>query len=100
MPRRPNTTTDEPVSQVSFKSPPARPTKYDWTKIATQLKRKPGQWALVFEHDRASVANAIRMGSIVAVRPEDGFEVRTSNNDTQSRPRTCSLWLRYNPKGT
>jgi hypothetical protein len=50
----------------------------------------------VFEKDKTSITTAIRNGSIRVLRHEWGFEVRTANN-TRDYPRTCSLWLRYNP---
>lgn len=97
--RRQQTDKDNTVSQVKWQAPPAGKVKYDWGKIAVRLRTKPGEWALVFQQDRLSVANAIRSGRVKDIRPEDGFEVRTANTITTVRPRVCSLYLRYNPKG-
>lgn len=74
---------------------PATIGSYNWAEIAATLRKQPGQWAKVFERDRASLAVAIRQGSIVALKPEFGFQVRTRNNDRSVEPRMCTLYLRY-----
>lgn len=86
---------DDRRSDVEWKEPAPRPTQYNWEAIAAQLREKPGEWALVFERDRTTVVNAIRQGNVAAVRPADGFEVRTRNNTIH--PRQCSLFMRWNP---
>jgi len=64
--------------------------------IAAKLKTQPGEWAKVFDTDKTSIVNAIRQGNVKAIRPEDGFQIRTTNN--VRRPvRTCSLYMRYVP---
>lgn len=89
--------TDEtPRSKVKWEPPPPRPPQYDWAKIADQLRAKPMEWAKIFDRDRASVVVAIRAGNITPVRPDLGFESRTANN-VRGEPRTCTLYLRYNP---
>lgn len=88
---------DDAVSQVKWEPPPGK-VKYDWAKIATRLRSKPGEWAQVYAKDRVTVANAVRSGSIKHVRPADGFEVRTANTDTLAKPPVCSLYLRYTGK--
>lgn len=91
-----NRRSDPPVvDKVEFSDPPPRPTQYDWTAIAEQLRGAPNQWALIFERDRTSIVNAIRQGNVADIQPADGFEVRTANN--VRHPRTCSLYLRYVP---
>lgn len=96
--RRTQPVTDETVSQVKWESPPATgKVKYNWPKIAARLRAKPGEWALIYRQDRLSVANAVRQGHVRDVLPGDGFEVRTANTNTVDR--TCSLYLRWNPKG-
>jgi len=88
---------DNVISNVDFgRSPPARD-RYDWEAIALQLRQRPGEWALVFEHGKTSIANAIRQGGIASLQPEAGFEVRTTNNKREPM-RTCTLWLRWNPR--
>jgi hypothetical protein len=80
--------------------PPLRGPAYDWEAIARKCRRQPGRWRKVFEQDRFSLAVAIRQGSIAALRPESGFEVRTANTTswrTGDGPRMCSMWVRYNP---
>lgn len=84
------------TSTVVWEEPPPN-TAYDWEAIAEDLRARPGQWAKVFEGDRTSYVVAIRSGSIRALRPEDGFEVKTRDN-TREPVRTCTLYLRYNPK--
>lgn len=83
---------------VSFEEPPPRrDRRYDWRSIATQLEKNPGEWAKVFEKDRASLATAIRIGSIAAMQPDRGIEIRTTNN-VRGSVRTCTLWARYVPE--
>jgi hypothetical protein len=77
--------------------PPQRKSPYDWDSIAEQLRKKPGEWALIFEGDKTSLVTAIRIDGIRALRPRKGFETRTTNN-TKGSPRTCDLWMRYNPE--
>src|SRR5262245_4191947 len=84
------------VSHGEWEQPPEPREVYDWDKIADQLRKRPMEWAKVYEWDRTSVANAIRQGSIKAVRPADGFEIRTSNN-TRQPVRMCTLFMRFNP---
>lgn len=86
----------EPRSDLTWSDPPPR-VRYDWAKIAKQLRRRPNKWALVFERDRTSVAHAIRINSIKPLTRDKGFEVRTSNN-TREQPRTCTLHVRYVPE--
>lgn len=85
-------------STVRFKEPPpVREQRYDWEKIAAKLRKNPGEWAEIFQNDVTSLATAIRIRGIKALHPDKGFEVRTTNNKKGS-PRTCDLWLRYNPE--
>jgi hypothetical protein len=87
-----------PKAEVEWETPPPKRTeRYNWSAIAVQLKKKPGKWAKIFDHDRASLATAIRTGGIRALKPSDGFEVRTANN-VRGEPRTCTMYLRYNPE--
>lgn len=76
--------------------PPAREVRYDWPAIADKLRARPEEWALIFTGDRTTLVTALRAGSIRALRPRAGFEVRTANN-TRGTPRTCDLWMRYVP---
>lgn len=84
-------------AEVTWEEPPSGRRRYDWSAIAQQLRERPGQWAKIFDHDRSSLATAIRIKGIHALLPEKGFEVRTANN-TRDTPRTCTLYLRYNPE--
>lgn len=83
--------------------PPERVPRYDWAETAEGLRAKPGKWHKIFEQDSTGFANSIRAGEITALRPEDGFEVKTANN-TRGRPkghpegyepRRCDLFLRW-----
>lgn len=85
----------KPKAEVKWEDPPPkREDRYDWDSIAGQLRKKPGQWAKVFDNDRTSLATAIRIDGIKALSPRKGFEVRTSNN-VRGEVRTCTMYLRY-----
>lgn len=89
---------DPKASVVWEEPPPERSKRYDWVKIAGKLRKRPGEWAKIFDEDRASFATTIRNGGIKALQPDDGFEVRTANN-VRGEPRTCTMYLRWNPDG-
>lgn len=74
--------------------PPKRNSGYDWPTIAKKMRRRPGEWALIFQGDKTSIVNALRAGSIRVLSPELGFEYRTANNKAGS-PRTCDLYARF-----
>lgn len=85
-------------ASLSYEDPPLRGA-YDWSAIAVDLEKHPMKWAKVFDLDRQSLAVAIRVRGITALHPDKGFEVRTRNNTKpEDGPRTCSMWLRYNPE--
>lgn len=90
-----STAGDKENPEVQFGEPPVK-TRYDWWAIAEQLRSRPGEWAMVFEGGLTSTVNAIRQGHVNAVRSDLGFEITTLNN-TREQPRTCDLWMRYNP---
>lgn len=84
-----------------FEDPPEK-VRYDWEAIADSLRERPGEWAKVFDNDRASLATAIRLNGIKALPYSRTFEpgtfqVRTRNNtqETDTTPRLCSLYLHY-----
>ncbi len=87
----------EKKSEVTWESPPpVGQGRYDWAVIAEKLRTQPGEWAKIFDTDKTSIVNAIRQGNVKAIRPEDGFQIRTANN--VRRPvRTCTLYMRYLP---
>lgn len=79
--------------------------EYDWSEISAQLRSRPNDWLLVFEDGPVSVVNAIRQEKVSLLtpihrRPGDGsgFQVRTRNN-TNTRPRRCTMYLRYVVEG-
>lgn len=90
-------TTTKPVSKIKREDPDPGPKRYDWAKIAEQLRSDPGEWYKIFDHDRTSLVTGIRQGGVTHLRAEDGFEVMTRNNIREPR-RMCTLYLRYNPK--
>ena len=83
---------------VIWETPPERPHRYPWDEIAEELRTRPMEWAKIYEQDRATVATAIRAGSIAAVHPDLGFESQTRNNTRGTGTRTCDLYLRWNPE--
>lgn len=89
---------DGRIAQVEWEDPPPvdERVRYDWAKIAAQLRERPNEWAKVFDLDRTSVVNALRQGKIKALLPDHGFEVMTRNN-VRKPVRVCSLYLRYVP---
>lgn len=84
-------------NDVAWEEPPPKKQRYDWDAIADQLRERPNKWAKIFDRDVTSLATAIRINGIKALRKDRGFEVRTANN-TRETPRTCTLYLRYNPE--
>lgn len=60
------------------------------------------EWGKVFERDRASIAHAVRINGIKALRSDKGFEVSTRRNikanPETEEPRMCALYVRYNPE--
>lgn len=75
---------------------PAEKNTYDWEWFAKNLREHPGEWLKVFDHDRASLATAIRIHGIKALDPDKGFRVKTRNN-TRGEPRMCTMHLVYYP---
>lgn len=72
---------------------------YDWRQVAEDLRAAPGEWHLVFENDRHTLAHAISQNGIVALRSSKGFETSTRNNVRhEDGSRTCDLWMRYVPE--
>lgn len=87
---------DTPINDIEWAEPPPRKVRYDWEAIANVLRQRPLSWAKVFENGRTSQVNAIRQGSVQAVHPDLGFEVRTTDN-VREPVRQCTLYMRYNP---
>lgn len=90
--------TDQPEELAGeWGDPPPLAPKHDWPQLARVLRSKPMRWRK-FERERATVPNAIRQGKIPSVSSERGFEIETRNNIRSSiGPRTCTLYIRYNP---
>lgn len=71
--------------------------KYDWKKIAEELREAPYQWHLIFIRDRRSLAVAIRSNGIKAL-PANEFQVATRKTSNPHRkPQTCTMYMRYAP---
>ena len=86
----------EPVSDVTWETPPSVRVRYDWRAIAEHLRQRPGQWAKIFDDDKTSLVNALRQGSIKVLDPDLGFQCRTRNN-TRYPTRRCTLYMRWVP---
>jgi len=54
------------------------------------------EWMKVYEHGRASWATAVQLGHVNPVHRRLGFEL-TPTDHTRDTPRTCTLYMRYNP---
>lgn len=89
------TRTKKPESGVAWEPPPTRQ-KPDWAAVADELLAHPMEWLKVYENGRASWGTAVQLGHVTAVHPRLGFELTTTNN-TRETPRTCTLYMRYNP---
>lgn len=76
--------------------PRRRNQRYNWSKIADDLRANPGEWGVVLDVVKVSTVNALRQGSVRILAPELGFEVQTRRN-VREPIRTCQLWMRYNP---
>lgn len=71
----------------SPKAPPAA----DWSKVAKQIKKKPGTWFLVKEGAPFGVANALRANKIAAFKELD-IEITTRNNNRETK--TADVYVR------
>ena len=85
------------MSVVRWENPPradAYRVKYDWAAIGDVLQKKPGKWAVVAVYEtvaRAAVqANAIRAGSVAAMRPAGTFDAMARTVDGE-----CRVYARY-----
>lgn len=84
-----------------FTDPPNKGKRvtYDWQKIYALIRENPGEWLWLNPGHTATIStyNAVAQGSIKNFRPDMGVEMRTANNDFKAKPRTCDLYVRYNP---
>lgn len=85
-----------PADGVAWGEPPEVPDKPDWKRLAKLLRKNPGRWRLVYENGPNSWRTAVAMNKITAVRRDLGYEIRTTDNKREA-PRTCTLYMRYNP---
>ena len=91
MPRR------KPANGVAWEPPPDNPDKPDWEGVAKELKRHPMEWMKVYTNNLTSWYTAVHTGHIAVVHPDKGFETSTTDN-TRDTPRTCTLYMRFNPE--
>lgn len=82
-------------SLMFVKDPPRERHRFDWDTVAVQLRKRPGEWALIFKDGPETLATSARNG--VKALPLDEFEFRTADNK-RTTPRTCTLYARYIPK--
>lgn len=86
----------------TFTDPPSRGkrTAYDWESIYARLREHPGEWLWLTRSHTGYIStyNAVMQGSIKSFRPEMGIEMRTANNDFKVSPRTCDIFVRYQPE--
>ena len=84
------------ADQVWADEPPditvVRRGKYDWSKIASDLRKRPDEWLLVDEHAGLGVYSAIKRDKMSDLRdPEWEYIPTTRNNDRDTG--TCELWM-------
>lgn len=89
------TRTKKPAAGEAWEQPPAVD-KPDWNAVAETLRSRPMDWLRVYSDRPSTWADAISRGRIRALRPDLGFEAATTNN-TRNYPRTCTLFMRFNP---
>jgi hypothetical protein len=89
-------------SKLAWESPPVPEHGIDWEAVASLLRSRPGEWLKIFDSGLVSVVNAVRGNGIRALQPYvppgrvgPGFEVRTRNNNRETK--TCTLYLRWVP---
>jgi hypothetical protein len=82
-----------------FKDPPTqgKRVRYDWDAIYAALRDNPGEWALLKEGGTISTYNAVTQNRIKNFNPTMGVEMRTANNNFKVKPRTCDIYVRFNP---
>jgi len=88
--------------EIVFTDPPPRIgyAQHPWGDIATQLKRRPGEWALCLRGVHIQ-ATSINRGALNAFKPAGSFEARAiadGGKDQKNRP-TFDLYIRYVGEG-
>lgn len=74
---------------------PGRRSKYDWTAIAADLRKHPGDWAIVDRNAGLGVAWAInRPNGIVALRETDEWRYEARRENIDRFARRCTLSVR------
>ena len=84
------------MEDLHFVDPPML-SSYDWQAVSKKLRDNPGRWAQLGDHPiPMSVINAVRQGSVTALRPTDGFKVRSRAITTDDEGvRVANLFLKY-----
>lgn len=81
---------------MKAQDPPPEPTRHDWVAAAKKLRKAPDKWFLVIEQCKVSTIQAIRQGSVRALDPAMGFEVRQASTSVGSDGRKrADLYLRF-----
>jgi hypothetical protein len=84
------------AEQVWASGPPAvsvaRRGRYDWAKIAADLRARPGEWLLVSKDAGLGVYSAIKRDKMTDLRSTQWeYLAATRNNDRTTG--TCELWM-------
>lgn len=83
---------------IEWKNPPAPKgrgnTNQEYEKIAAELRKHPGQWALVAHDIPTSKVGNIKHGLYAAFRPAGAFEA-CSRGVTPNKNRAAELYVRY-----
>ena len=84
--------------EIVFTDPPLRNgyTQHPWADIATQLKARPGEWALCLRGVHVQ-ATSINTGAVNAFKPAGTFKARTVSDggkDANGR-KTYDLYIMY-----
>jgi hypothetical protein len=84
------------ADQVWADEPPeitvVRRGRYDWAKIADDLRSRPGEWLLIDKEAGLGVYSAIKRDKMSDLRDDEWeFIPTTRNNDRETG--TCELWM-------
>lgn len=69
----------EPVSALEWADPPSKGS-VDWTLVASELRARPGEWAIVDRNATVARGTAIKKGRIEAFQPAGSFEATMRGN--------------------
>lgn len=77
---------EDPPAAHSAAGKPKHPRRTDkWRTVATELRRRPGEWAVLLEAERfgngGGIAGQIKAGALIAFRPAGAFDATTRTVD-------------------